>query len=120
MNSKQLFSIVPDAVITGKLKKPLSLLTDDSRLVIPGSCYIAVRGTRFDGHSAIPEALAAGAAAIVAETPAPADIAERGLLWVQTPDTHKADGMLNHRRGAARAGRAAFCPRRISPARGAP
>ncbi|MGN0836961.1 MAG: UDP-N-acetylmuramoyl-L-alanyl-D-glutamate--2,6-diaminopimelate ligase [Akkermansia sp.] len=94
MNSKQLFSIVPDAVITGKLKKPLSLLTDDSRLVIPGSCYIAVRGTRFDGHSAIPEALAAGAAAIVAETPAPADSPERGLLWVQTPDTHRADGML--------------------------
>lgn len=69
MNLKHILSVLPNAQVTGKLKKPLSLLTDDSRKVIPGCCYVAVRGTQFDGHSAISGAIAAGAAAIVAETP---------------------------------------------------
>ena len=69
MNMKRLFSILSGATITGTLKKPLSLLTDDSRKVIPGCCYVAVKGTQFDGHTAIEGAIASGAAAIVAETP---------------------------------------------------
>ena len=35
-SNKQLFDVLPDARISGKLRKPLSLLTDDSRRVIPG------------------------------------------------------------------------------------
>lgn len=94
MNNKLIFSVVPDAVITGKLRKPLSLLTDDSRKVIPGSCYVAVRGTQFDGHTAIPAAIEAGAVAIVAETPCPETAAAKGICWVQVKDTHIADGLL--------------------------
>lgn len=94
MNRKQLFSVVPDAVVTGKLKKPLTSLTDDSRKVVPGCCYVAVRGTRFDGHSAIPAALAAGAAAVVAELPCPPFAAEQGVVWVQVKDSRLADGLL--------------------------
>ncbi|MBQ3525637.1 MAG: UDP-N-acetylmuramoyl-L-alanyl-D-glutamate--2,6-diaminopimelate ligase [Akkermansia sp.] len=94
MNSKQIFSVLPGAVITGKLKKALTLLTDDSRKVIPGSCYVAVRGTRFDGHSVIPDAIAAGAVAIVAEQPCPDHAKEKDICWVQVADTHEADGLL--------------------------
>lgn len=94
MKNKQLFSVVPGATITGKLRKPLTLLTDDSRRVIPGSCYIAVKGTHFDGHSAIPAAIEAGAAAIVAETPCPQEAEKAGICWVQVPDTHKANGLM--------------------------
>lgn len=94
MNSKQLFSILSEPIITGTLKKPLSLLTDDSRRVIPGSCYIAVKGTRVDGHDFIDQAIAAGAIAIVAETPCPAQAQEAGICWVQVPDTKEADGVL--------------------------
>ena len=94
MNSKQLFSILSEPIITGTLKKPLSLLTDDSRRVIPGSCYIAVKGTRVDGHDFIDQAIAAGAIAIVAETPCPAQAQEAGICWVQAPDTKEADGVL--------------------------
>ena len=94
MNSKQLFSILSEPIITGTLKKPLSLLTDDSRRVIPGSCYIAVKGTRVDGHDFIDQAIAAGAIAIVAETSCPAQAQEAGICWVQVPDTKEADGVL--------------------------
>ena len=94
MNIKHLFQNIPGATITGTLKKPLSLLTDDSRKVIPGCCYVAVKGTQFDGHTAIEGAIAAGATAIVAETPVSPTAQEKGILWVQVPDTHLADGLL--------------------------
>ena len=66
MNHKQLFSLLPDAVITGTLRRTIGQLTDDSRKVTPGSAFIAVRGSKFDGHSAIPKAISNGAVVIVA------------------------------------------------------
>ena len=92
INNKQLFTILPEAKITGQLRKGIGLLTDDSRQVTPGSCYIAVKGTQFDGHSAIPQAIANGAIAIVAETPCPKQ--HEGIYWVQVEDTHTARGLL--------------------------
>ncbi len=94
MNKKQLFSVLPGAVVTGKLRKPLTLLTDDSRRVIPGSCFVAVKGTKFDGHSAIDAAIQAGAVAIVAETPCPAAAEQAGICWVQVENSRLADGLL--------------------------
>ena len=94
MNNKQLFSVLPEAHTTGQLRRSLGLLTDDSRKVVPGSCYIAVRGTQFDGHTAIPQAIRDGAVAIVAETPCPAEAEAKGIFWVQVEDTHEACGRL--------------------------
>ncbi len=93
MNNKQLFSVLPGAAVSGKLRKNLTLLTDDSRKVIPGCCYVAVRGTQFDGHSVIGEAVQAGAVAIVAETPCPEELRDK-VYWVQVQDTHLANGRL--------------------------
>lgn len=42
-------------------------LADDSRRVRPGGCFVAVRGTHVDGHRFLGAAIAAGAAAVVAE-----------------------------------------------------
>ena len=94
MNLKNLTSLLPGAIVTGTLKKPLSLLTDDSRKVVPGCCYVAVKGTQFDGHTAIEGAIASGAVAIVAETPVSPTAQEKGIAWIQVPDTHLADGLL--------------------------
>ena len=94
MNNKQLFSVLPDAKITGQLRRSIGLLTDDSRQVVPGSCYIAVRGTQFDGHSVIPRAIADGAVAIVAETPCPPKAEAKGIYWVQVENTREACGRL--------------------------
>ena len=94
MDTKTISAILPGATITGKLRKPLSLLTDDSRKVEPDCCYIAIRGTQFDGHSVIDSAIAGGAVAIVAETPVSPQAAEAGILWVQVADTREANGLL--------------------------
>jgi len=45
----------------------ISSLEDDSRRVVPGSLFIAVRGFETDGHSFIKQAFDRGAAAVVAE-----------------------------------------------------
>lgn len=44
-------------------------VTTDSREVLPGWIFVAVRGSQFDGHRAIAKAVEAGAIAVVAEEP---------------------------------------------------
>lgn len=48
---------------------PLRGLSIDSRTLQPGELFAAVRGTRFDGHHFIEKAVAAGCAAVLAESP---------------------------------------------------
>jgi UDP-N-acetylmuramoyl-L-alanyl-D-glutamate--2,6-diaminopimelate ligase len=70
----------PTAVVVAALKQagvllsekgepPLAIagLTDDSRAVVKGGAFIAVRGTVADGHDFIGKARSAGAALIIAE-----------------------------------------------------
>ncbi len=47
----------------------LTSLCVDSRRVVAGSCFVAVRGAVADGHGFIDAAVAGGAAAVVAEQP---------------------------------------------------
>ncbi len=94
MNTKQLFSLLPQATITGSLRRGIGQMVDDDRKVTPGSCFIAVRGSRFDGHKLIPRAISAGAIAIVAEEPCPPAAQKQNVLWVQVPDSRQACGIL--------------------------
>lgn len=51
--------------------RPVRYAAVDSRLVVPGSLFVALEGERTDGHRFLAEAAAAGAAAfLVARTPA--------------------------------------------------
>lgn len=69
-------------------------IAHDSRDVTPGSCFVCRRGLRVDGHDYVPAALAAGAAAIVAERPIETP-AEVGLALV--PDGRVALAGLSRR-----------------------
>lgn len=65
--------------LTG-LNKPdleITALVFDSRKVVPGSLFFAVRGTLVDGHRFIEQAIASGAVAVVCEE----------ILQNQNPDT---------------------------------
>jgi UDP-N-acetylmuramoyl-tripeptide--D-alanyl-D-alanine ligase len=62
------------AAVGGRLDRPTSVTSIegasvDSRRVTPGSCFVALRGERVDGHRFVVEALRAGAAAALVERP---------------------------------------------------
>jgi len=64
-------------------------VTQDTRKLVPGALYVALRGARFDGHAFIAEALAAQAAgALVSE------YQSSELPQLRVRDTHAALGQL--------------------------
>lgn len=67
-------------------------LTADSRAVRPGDCFVAVRGTRVDGHAYVEEAIRRGAAAVVVDRP---EVSRRlALLEPRLPVALVADSRL--------------------------
>jgi UDP-N-acetylmuramoyl-L-alanyl-D-glutamate--2,6-diaminopimelate ligase len=64
---KDLVAALPHAEVRGDPSVLVEAITCDSRQVIPGSLFVAYRGVTLDGHEFIPQALAKGAVAIVAE-----------------------------------------------------
>ncbi|MGD9110365.1 MAG: Mur ligase family protein, partial [Phycisphaerales bacterium] len=62
----------------------------DSRRVKPGDCFVAVKGTQYDGHDFISSALSAGAKYVVSQKPFPCESAE----LIQVSDTSKAVAIL--------------------------
>ncbi len=72
-------------------------VTEDSRKVQPGYCFVAIRGTEHDGNRFIPDAVRRGAAMIVVEkdTLIEDEIPEHvGVMYVE--DTKIALGELAH------------------------
>lgn len=53
--------------ITGNIDKDISAIASDSRLVSPGTLFVAIRGTAVDGHNYIENAIGKGATAVVCE-----------------------------------------------------
>jgi UDP-N-acetylmuramoyl-tripeptide--D-alanyl-D-alanine ligase len=72
--------------------RPLAGITTDTRVLVPGACFVALRGERFDAHDFLPQAVAAGAAALVVEDAS--RTAGLGVPVFEVPDTVAALGAL--------------------------
>jgi len=68
-------------------------VTSDSRRVMPGSLFVAVRGSHADGHDYIGEAAQKGCCAVVVENAAACD-RHPALLFIAVEDSHAALGQL--------------------------
>lgn len=66
----------------------------DSREVEPGDLFIALHGSRVDGHHFIPEAVQRGASAVVGSRPA-GDYEALSVPYLSTPDPRKAAAILS-------------------------
>jgi len=81
------------AVVRGRLLAPSAVTTIsgasvDSRRTTPGSCFVALRGERTDGHRHVADAVRAGAAAALVEHPVdlPGDV-DAAIVQVADPLT---------------------------------
>ncbi len=90
---RDLISNLSRITVAGSQDTEIHAITTSSREVSPGMIFAAIRGTTLDGHRFINEALAAGASAILAETPQPADYSFPAT-WLHVPDSRAAVSIL--------------------------
>jgi UDP-N-acetylmuramoyl-L-alanyl-D-glutamate--2,6-diaminopimelate ligase len=73
-----------------ELQRTVTQIAYDSRQVVPGAVFVAMRGQKADGLAYARQAIDRGAIAVVAESPAPVDVADRGVMWLRTSDARLA------------------------------
>jgi UDP-N-acetylmuramoyl-L-alanyl-D-glutamate--2,6-diaminopimelate ligase len=88
--SVSLRRLLPGAQFVGGRDWEVSGCTADSRRLEPGQVFVAIRGSRFDGHAFVAHALERGAAGVVVERPCP----EAGRLQAIVPDSRAALGRV--------------------------
>ncbi len=86
-----LINVKPTAT-RGDLRREVTNLCIDSRKVVAGSAFIAVRGTLSDGHSFIEKAIGQGASVIVCEA-LPENITEE-VTYIQVKDSAAIAGLM--------------------------
>ena len=67
----------------------IAAMTSDSRKVVPGGCFVAIPGTKADGHNFVKAAEEAGAAVIIAQRPV-----ETALPILLVEDTREAYALM--------------------------
>lgn len=85
-------------LVSGSLKTEVAGISIDSRQILPGELFVAIKGKDFDGHDFVGEALRKGAAGVIiskgsAIFPAPGTHPQ---VIVQVNETVKALGDLAH------------------------
>ncbi|MFZ4765093.1 MAG: UDP-N-acetylmuramoyl-L-alanyl-D-glutamate--2,6-diaminopimelate ligase [Roseimicrobium sp.] len=87
MKLRDIINHLDKPVISGSLDVEVAGLAYDSRRARKGILFAALRGTQGDGHAFIPQAIADGACAIVAETAPPVDCP---VTWLHVRDSRAA------------------------------
>ena len=88
----QLLSAITTEEIIGNTSRDITMVTPDSRQVVPGALFVAVRGTNVDGHSFIPVVSTSGVAAIVCEELP--QFLESSITYIRVSNTAVALGFL--------------------------
>ncbi|WP_439582166.1 UDP-N-acetylmuramoyl-L-alanyl-D-glutamate--2,6-diaminopimelate ligase [Dyadobacter bucti] len=83
---------IADATIIGSPDVPVKNIIIDSRRVLPGSLFVALRGTQTDGHQFIATATETGASAILCEE-LPQQTSDN-VTYVVVPDSAAAMGQI--------------------------
>jgi UDP-N-acetylmuramoyl-L-alanyl-D-glutamate--2,6-diaminopimelate ligase len=76
----------------GDVDTAVNSLCIDSRKAVPGSAFIAVRGTLSDGHLFIDKAIELGASVIVCETLP--EVLKQGVTYIQVKNSAEATGFI--------------------------
>lgn len=90
MKLRELLQDVAAAAMTADPETEIGGVSYDSRTVRPGDLFVAISGYECDGHRFIPAAAAAGAAAVVCETPPEGDVP-----YVQVKNSREALALVS-------------------------
>ena len=91
MRLQRLLEVLPAREAAGPVPDPeIRAVRDDSRAVKEGDLFVAVRGSRWDGHDFVAEAVGRAAAAVVVERP----VAAGAAVQIRVPDTAEALALL--------------------------
>ena len=86
MKLKELLAGVEILSAAADLETEVTGVSYDSRQVQPGDLFVAMTGFAADGHRFIPQAMAAGAAAVLCQNPPEGE----DVPWVQAADSRRA------------------------------
>lgn len=78
--------------VTGTLDREVSGVFHDSRKVVEGGVFCALKGAGLDGHHYVQSAVEKGAVAVISELPNPAEFA---ATWVQVGNARTAMAMAS-------------------------
>ncbi len=95
-NLLALLRLLPDAVVQGQADTMILHTTADSRHVVAGSLFVAIRGTSFDGHSTIKDAIEKGAVCVVVDMDYDRTTIPPSITVVAVPDTRLAYARIVH------------------------
>jgi UDP-N-acetylmuramoyl-L-alanyl-D-glutamate--2,6-diaminopimelate ligase len=89
-----LLATPPAAALEAAADAPVAAIAYDSRRVVPGSVFVALKGLKADGGAFAQQAVARGARAIVSESALPAGVA---VPWIVVHDARLALALLADR-----------------------
>lgn len=95
MEAKELISVLSDTQVFGKDYSALELssIVNDTRKIKENSCFIAIKGERFDGHQALATVVEKGAKLIIVEEMSQ-DLQELDAMIVKVSSTYRAQAIL--------------------------
>ncbi len=94
MKLDQLLQAIQASAIVGRTDRDIAAVCIDSRQVVPGSLFIAMRGTQADGHAYIPAAIEKGAVAVLCEEISQEAPATSLVTYIRVADTEDAAGKV--------------------------
>ncbi len=92
MKLEKLVSKLDVLAVQGDMERDITGVQIDSRQIVDGNLFVAVRGTVADGHNYIDKALEKGAVAVLCEE-IPAD-AQEGVTYVKVANTEQSVGQV--------------------------
>ena len=94
MQVEDLLRAVPSGQLYGpEIKGEITQLVNDTRNLVPGCAFVAIKGLQFDGHTAVDQVAAAGAKLMVVEN-LPENWQDYPLSFFLVPSTFRAQALL--------------------------
>lgn len=94
LNIKDFFDLSGSVIYNPDKLKPIRKVVIDSRKIVKGCLFIAIKGEKFDGHNFINEAVNKGASAVLINEINIKKFEDINVPFITVPDTIKAYGEL--------------------------